>query len=259
MLLIAATGCSMQDLPHQLSVPDPATDQGKRIFDLWQGTWVTLWIIGGFTWLLIIGSAVFYRRRHAEHIPKQTKYNLPIEILYTITPLVIIAVFYVFTYRDTDIVTKVTDDAAVNVNVVGYQWNWTFNYIDDQVYTTGTPADLPTLYLPVGEKVRFILTSPDVIHSFWVPAFLMKMDVVPGRTNQFEVTPTTLGHFAGRCAELCGTSHSEMVFWVDVVTPEQYAAKIAEFKAAGQTGALTTGRANNDAQNQGNTRFGGQF
>ncbi len=256
--LLTLTGCSMADLPNQVSIPSPVTDQGKIIFDLWQGTWVALWIVGGITWLLILGAAIAYRRRHSEQIPAQTRYNLPIEVMYTIAPLIVIAVFTLFTWRDEAKVTDLKDDPDVIVNVVGYQWNWAFNYIDDDVYESGTPNDLPTLYLPVGERVRFVLTSPDVNHSFWIPAFLMKMDVIPSRVNQFEVTPTQTGRYAGRCAELCGTYHSQMLFWVQVVSPEEYQTKMAELAAAGQTGTFETGRSNDDAQNQGNTELGGQ-
>jgi cytochrome c oxidase subunit 2 len=258
LVVLSVTGCSIQDLPNQISIPNPATEEGKIIFDLWQGTWLALWIIGAFVWLLMLGAAVVYRRRHESDIPPQTRYNIPIEVLYTVTPLIVIAVFTLFTWRDEAIVTKVTDDEAVTINVVGYQWNWAFNYIDSDVYEAGAPNDLPTLYLPVGEKVRFVLTSPDVNHSFWIPAFLMKMDLIPSRVNQFEVTPTKVGRFAGKCAELCGTYHSQMLFWVEVVEPEDYEDKMIELAEAGQTGEFVTGRVNDDAQNQGNTTIGGQ-
>jgi cytochrome c oxidase subunit II len=87
---------------------------------------------------------------------------------------------------------------------------------------TGTPGEPPTLYLPQGESVQFRLESNDVIHSFWVPAFLFKMDVIPGRVNTFEITPKQLGRFRGRCAELCGQDHARMLFNVKVVTPAEY-------------------------------------
>jgi cytochrome c oxidase subunit 2 len=98
----------------------------------------------------------------------------------------------------------------------------------------------------VDEKVRFQLNSPDVVHSFWVPAWLFKLDVVPGQTNEFEVTPNQIGEFAGKCAELCGTDHSRMLFNVKVVTREEYDAHIEELKAAGQEGQLETPRVNEE-------------
>ena len=221
LALLVATGCSTEDIPNQLSIPDPATDQGQRIFDLWQATWVALWVVGAITWGLILAASVLYRRRREGELPRQTRYNLPIEVMYTVTPLIVVAVFTIFTWRDEAEITEINSDQQVTVNVVGYQWNWAFNYIEDQVWETGTPNQLPTLYLPVGEQVRFVLTSPDTIHSFWIPSFLMKMDVVPGRANHFEVTPTQIGHFvvfARSCAApsthrcfLCRGRHSRGV------------------------------------------------
>lgn len=256
VLLLVLSGCSLDDLQNQISIPDPASDTGDRIFHLWQGTWVALWVIGIFTWGLILGAAWFYRRRSDDFVPKQTRYNMPIEVLYTVTPMVVIMVFAVFTIRDSNEITAIEDNQALTVNVVGYQWNWGFNYIEDEVYEIGSPSDLPTLYLPVDEKVQFVLTSPDVIHSFWVPEFYMKMDVVPGRANRFELTPTVKGEFLGKCTELCGVYHSQMLFEVEVVDREVFDAKMAELRLAGQIGELDTERANSDAQDLGNTRIG---
>jgi cytochrome c oxidase subunit 2 len=239
-----------------LSIPDPATAQGEITYHQWQAFWVTAWIVGLFTLVLILGAAFWFRRRKGGEVPAQTRYNLPIEVMYTITPLIIIGTLFYFTARDESRITAVTDDQDLTVNVVGYQWNWGFNYLDDDVYEAGTPQQLPTLYLPVDQKARFVLTSPDVIHSFWVPDFLFKMDVIPGRANQFELTPTKEGTFVGRCAELCGTYHSQMLFWVEVVSPEVFDEKMEELRLAGQTGELETDRPNTDAQNQGNTRIG---
>lgn len=258
VLLLVGTGCSLDDVPNQIGIPDPGTDQGERIFHLWQATWVSLWVVGFITWALILGAAAMYRRRKSGGVPAQTRYNLPIEVMYTVTPLIIVAVFTIFTWRDEADITDITAEKDLTVNVVGYQWEWAFNYLDADVYETGTPGDPPTLYLPVGEKVEFVLTSSDVIHSFNVPKFLMRMDVVPGRVNTFQVTPTVEGTFSGFCVELCGTYHSQMRFSVEVVSPEEFDAQMAEFAELGQTGLLDTGRTNDDAQNQGNTEIGGQ-
>jgi cytochrome c oxidase subunit 2 len=256
VLLLALAGCSLSDVPNQISIPTPKSDTGDRIFHLWQATWIALWVIGFFTWALMLGAAWFYRRRSDDYVPKQTRYNVPIEVLYTVTPMIVIMVFAWFTIRDSNEITAIEDNQAQTVNVVGYQWNWGFNYTDEDVYEVGSPSDLPTLYLPVGEKVQFVLTSPDVIHSFWIPDFLMKMDVVPGRANTFELTPTVEGRYTGKCAELCGTYHSQMLFWVEVVSPEEFDQKMEELRVAGQIGELDTGRPNTDAQDLGLTRIG---
>jgi cytochrome c oxidase subunit 2 len=145
---------------------------------------------------------------------------------------------------------KITPDQQASINVVGRQWSWTFNYnydaatgkpTGDMVYEAGTPGVPPTLYLPLNEKVKFTLTSPDVIHSFWIPAFLFKLDVVPGRVNQFELTPSREGTYIGECAELCGVDHSRMLFTVKVVSPQEYQQQLTQLAAEGKTGGLTVG------------------
>jgi cytochrome c oxidase subunit 2 len=139
----------------------------------------------------------------------------------------------------------------LTVNVVAKQWSWDFNYIEPGVYEsnpmvslTGKPgvaAILPALYLPVNQRVEFDLTSRDVIHSFWVPQFLRKLDVIPGKVNRFQVTPTEIGTFQGKCAELCGNFHSYMLFQVKVVSRAAYDAHIAQLRAGGNVGILDNG------------------
>jgi len=200
------------------------------------------------TWGLMLWAAVAYRRRHKNDVPEQTKYNIPIEILYTVVPLIMILGLFWFTAKDQSEILAVSNDQQHTVNVVAYRWNWGFNYLDEDTYTVGTPNLPATLVLPVNEKVRFELTSPDVIHSFWVPSFLFKMDVIPGKTNVFELTPNKVGTYAGKCAELCGVDHSRMLFNVKVVEKAEYDAYIAGLKASGQTGLLVTGRSNDHGQ-----------
>jgi len=223
-LLLLLSSCSASELPR-LGLPEAVTDNGHRTLSLWQGSWVAALVVGAFVWGLIIWSVIFHRRR-GEHIPAQTKYNIPIEILYTVVPFLIVAVLFYFTARDESAITKISPkETAVHViHVNGIRWSWQFTYEDLPANTvvTGTPEFAPTLYLPLGERVRFDLTTSDVNHSFWVPAFLMKMDLIAGRTNQFEVTPEKLGTYAGKCAELCGRDHSRMLFNVKVVPAAEY-------------------------------------
>ncbi len=223
-IAVLLTGCSAAELPR-LGLPEAVSDNGHRILSLWQGSWVAALIVGAFVWGLILWSVIFHRRR-GEKIPAQTKYNVPIEILYTVVPFLIVAVLFFFTARDeTELIKISSKDTPVHViNVNGIRWSWQFNYEDLPANTTvtGTPAYAPTLYLPQGERVRFVLTTSDVNHSFWIPAFMMKMDLIAGRTNQFEVTPEKLGTYAGKCAELCGRDHSLMLFKVKVVPAAEY-------------------------------------
>ena len=172
-----------------------------------------------------------------------------------------VVVFFYFTVQTQNDTLNVADDPDQNVTVVGQQWSWTFNYnlaYDEDsesyepdgdgevVHDVGTTADRPTLWLVKDQSVTFTLRSPDVIHSFWVPGFLFKMDVVPGRENKFTITPTRSGTFEGRCAELCGVYHSRMLFDVKVVDQAEYDDHLQTLAEQGNTGpalgASQTGR-----------------
>jgi cytochrome c oxidase subunit 2 len=153
-----------------------------------------------------------------------------------VVPVIMVAVFFYFTARDETEITRITKDAPVKVAVEGYQWNWRFTtqYQNQQVVVAGMPVDLskqspqtpqgPQLVLPVNTQVQFDLHSPDVIHSFWVPAFLFKQDVFPGNVhNRFQITTLNrTGVFFGRCAELCGVDHSKMLFSVKLVPQAEF-------------------------------------
>jgi cytochrome c oxidase subunit 2 len=192
-------------------------------------------------------AIIRYRRKSDDELPEQTKYNLPIEILYTVVPLIMIMVLALFTWRDQTELTQLTDRPTHTVGVVGFRWSWTFNYVEAGVYQIGTPGERPVMYLPEDETVRFELTSPDVIHSFWVPAFLHKMDVIPGRVNKFEVTPNEQGTYAGKCTELCGVDHARMLFDVKVVSRAEFDRYMEELRALGQIGKLESGRSTDAA------------
>ncbi len=266
MLLLS--GCTANEA-FFFDMPEPATKEGPITQSLWQGSWIAAWGVGLFTASLMIWSIVAYRRRRINEVPEQTKYNIPIEALYTLVPLVMVIGLFWFTARDQSEILTMDNDQSQTVNVVGFRWSWAFNYLDEDAYSIGVPADsqtisqdpaiaaaqIPTLVLPVDEKVRFELTSPDVIHSFWVPSFLFKMDVIPGKTNAFELTPDKIGTFSGKCAELCGTYHSQMLFNVKVVERAEFDAYVAGLRAAGQTGSIQTGQSNSDGQKPGERRI----
>jgi cytochrome c oxidase subunit 2 len=240
LVLMTCTGCDTADLPR-LAFPTPATEESPRILLMWQGSWLAAIITGGVVWGLILWTCLFHRKKHATDIPIQTRYNLPIEALYTILPFVMVVVLFYFTERDESIILDEDGKEAHVVNVVGRQWSWSFNYVDQNVYEAGTPAQEPELWLPVNNLIRFELTSADVIHSWWVPNFLFKMDAIPGRTNSFELTPNKIGTFSGKCAELCGRDHSRMFFVVKVVSQADYDAHIADLRKNGQSGQLPRG------------------
>ncbi len=280
LVLVTATGCTYKDFPR-LGMPTPVTEEAPRILSLWQGSWAAALATGVLVWGLIVWSIIFHRRSRTKvEVPPQTRYNMPIEALYTVVPLIIVSVLFYFTARDESKLLKLDDKPAHTINVVGFQWSWGFNYIENVkgsnkdnartakeldaipdrfrkdfpanaggVYQVGTPGERnpqngnpgPTLWLPKGEKVRFVLTSRDVIHSFWVVPFLMKQDVIPGHTNAFEVTPNKEGTFMGKCAELCGVDHSRMLFNVKVVSPERYQKHLEDLAKKNQTGYIPAG------------------
>lgn len=241
---LVLTGCSAADVAslQRLGLPEAAGDRAPDMFSLWIGTWVAAAAVGFFTWGLIFWVIIRYRRRHGVEA-RQTRYNLPMELFYTAVPFVIIGVLFYYTIIAQDKIQAQVDSPQHTINVVGQKWSWTFNYneadnpnVGNDVWEAGTAEVTPKLYLPVNETVRFNLTSPDVIHSFWIPSFYRKLDVVPGRTNSFDVTPTKEGEFAGRCAELCGTLHSAMIFNVKVVSTDEYNAYLKTLASKGNIG-----------------------
>lgn len=239
--VLTLAGCSSetQDAWKRVAMPEPGTEEGIRILDFWVNSWIAAMATGVVVWALIFWVVWRYRRRHEDEVPVQTRYNLPLEIFYTIAPIIMVLVFFAQTVRLQTDLNELSDSPDHTVEVVGQQWSWTFNYVDEpvadgmNVYESGTGSYIPTLVLPVDETVRFRLVSPDVIHSFWITGFLYKRDVIPGRVNEFEVTPNRVGEFKGKCAELCGSYHSRMLFDVQVVSREDYDAYLQDQIDAG--------------------------
>src|SRR5487761_2059190 len=230
-LVLVLAGCS--------SVPGFGYKKGlssvnDTSLSLWQGAWITAGIVGVFTAGLILWASIFHRKKN-EEFPKQTQYHIPIEVAYTIIPFVIVAVLFAFTARDES---RITNKSSVGVmhdiTVNGQQWSWQFTYPEagPNATITGTPDQWPVLYLPQGERVRLTLTSSDVDHGFWIPAFMIQMQNLPGVTNHLEFTANKLGDYPGRCNILCGRDHSRMQFTVRVVTPAQYHDYITSLKAS---------------------------
>ncbi len=249
---VALSGCSEQVQRGWLPGNSDAevTNHTGRITDLWVGSWIAALFVGLVTWGLILWCVAVYRKRKDDDVlPVQLRYHVPLEIMYVILPIVMVGVLFYYTNRDMSEITDTEAASDVDIQVIGKQWSWDFNYLDDDVYETGEHAqgiganenaldDQVTLYLPVGESVRFTLDSRDVIHSFWIPEFLYKLDMIPGKQNTFVVTPQAEGLYRGKCAELCGEEHSSMLFNVRVVSREEYDAHMQELRDKGQTGAL---------------------
>jgi len=185
---------------------------------------------------------VIFHRKRGDRLPAQARYNMPIEIMYTAVPFVLIAVLFYFTAKDENYIDNLPKHPAVRVEVLGFQWSWQFNYPQYHVTNTGNmwqEGPLPVLEIPKGETVQFDLTSQDVIHAFWVPQFLFKRDVIPGHPNHFTITATKTGTFTGHCSELCGLYHAKMLFTLKVVTPQQFQAYMAQEQAAQSSSGST--------------------
>lgn len=234
-----------------------ATDQTERISSLWVNSWVVLLGVGIITWGLMGWAMVMYRRRKGDTgLPVQMRYNMPIEAFYTAVPLILIVGFFFFTARDQAEIEAVWENPDVTVSAIGKQWAFDFNYHgknadkSDAVWTMGVQAiadangdlineaELPTLWLPVDKKVTIDIQSRDVVHSFYVIDFLYKKDMYIGKDNTWSFTPTRVGTFEGKCAELCGEYHSMMLFKVKVVEQAEYDAYIESLRALGQVGDI---------------------
>ncbi len=233
---LVLSGCSA-DQWQRAGLPEPATEETPLIGDLWVGTWIAALGVGVLVWGLIVWASFRYRKRNDE-LPPQTRFNAPIEFLYTMAPFAIIAALFYWTVANQQEILDTSEEPDLRIGVVGQQWSWTFNYLDADVYDIGTTTDRPTLYLPVDQTVEFELNSPDVVHSFWIPAFYMKVDVIPGKSNTFQATPNEEGSFAGKCAELCGVYHSQMLFDVEIVSQAEFDERMAELEELGQTGNI---------------------
>lgn len=248
-LVLLLTGCGEQFSRGFLPGEWGVTNHTDRITGLWNTAWIVLYAVGLVAWGLMAWAVVVYRRRTGETgIPVQLRYNNPIEVLFTVVPLILVIGFFAFTARDIAAIETPTENPDVKIQVIGKQWSWDFNYVDANVYESavqvkvqalpGIPETLPALYLPVGKTIQIDLSSRDVIHSFWVIDFLYKKDMFPGKTNHMYFTPQIEGTYMGKCAELCGEYHSMMLFEVRVVSQAEYDTYLSSLAAKGQTGQL---------------------
>ncbi|GIF53527.1 cytochrome c oxidase subunit 2 [Asanoa ferruginea] len=244
-VLVLLSGCDVGSHVDGFGWPQNGiTEQSKRMYDLWIGSVVAALIVGVFVWGLIFWCVIRYRKR-GEKLPVQTRFNMPMEFLYTIAPVLVVSVLFYYTAIVQTDINRTTTNPAVTVEVEAFKWNWQFNYQDGPTEgsrvgktvtsTLGTTEIIPVLVLPTGRTIRFEETSRDVIHSFWVPELLFKRDVFPGNVrNVFEVTIDQTGAYVGRCAELCGTYHSMMNFELRAVSGADY-DKFLAAKQAGQS------------------------
>ncbi|HEX7275822.1 MAG TPA: cytochrome c oxidase subunit II [Acidimicrobiales bacterium] len=203
--------------------------------------------VGGVVVALLAVTVVRDRRRQRTDLPPQTRENIPLEIAYTAIPLVIVAVLFAVTLRVQRPVTRLSASPGLRVEVTAFQWGWRFAYPTQSVTVLGDSNAPPTLVLPLEVTTRLELASPDVIHSFYVPAFLDKRDVIPGTVEEIDVTPTRVGRFAGYCAEFCGLDHAHMTFDVEVVTEPEFERWLVEHQEQPEEGDGESGTDPNGA------------
>ncbi len=230
---LVLSGCSFSDAEKHLRFgwPTGVTKQAERMRVLWSWSGVAALALGVIVWGLIFWACIRYRKRKGDDsIPRQTKYNLWIEVVCVAVPFVVILVLFWRTAVVENYVNKLSKDPDVMIQVDAFKWNWQFEYHDVHgkqvvyngatdattgeknsplyVSTIGSDSEIPVLVIPVNESVQIIEHSDDVIHSFWVPEFLFKRDVIPYGTeaqqkasgltdNRFQITAHHRGQLRG--------------------------------------------------------------
>ncbi|TML14307.1 MAG: cytochrome c oxidase subunit II [Actinobacteria bacterium] len=224
LAVVVLAGCG----GDRFALPNPASEEAGHTLGLWRGFLFTAAFVGALVLGLITFVLIRFRRRSNE-IPGQADANIPLEIVYTVTPIVVVMVLFAFSMF---VERKVTHEVAqpdLVVNVTGFQWGWQFEYPEQHITINGTGiANPPQLVLPVGRTSRLVLRTQDVNHSFWVPPLLVKRDLIAGVDNAIDVTPTRVGTFDGRCAEYCSLDHWRMIFVLRVVPADQFDQALAD-------------------------------
>jgi cytochrome c oxidase subunit II len=228
LLVVPLTsGCSVNEV-LRFGWPEGVTPEAESMRELWTWSAVAALVVGVITWGAMFWAIAFHRKRKGDDDtpPRQTQYNLPVEIVFTVVPTIIVAVLFAFTVQVQNNVNDLDDPADLNVDLIAFQWNWQFVYPDTQtpdgapVTTIGTADTIPLLVLPTDRVISFEQRSNDVIHSFYVPDFLFKRDVFPAPEKNDQQNVWRIeridreGAFVGRCAELCGAYHAVMNFEV---------------------------------------------
>ena len=215
-------------VPLVSCAPQAVTDEGRGVNDLYT---VFFWVAAAvfvITAGLIGWSIIRYRERPGDNdLPKQFHQNLKLEITWFAIPQIIVIVLFVLTAFTLSEVNEQESQPEATVHVTAFQWGWRFEFEGSEKVVEGTPQNRAEVLLPTGE-VAFVLRSADVVHNFYVPRFLMKRDVVPGRETRFDVDIQSPGSYAGVCAEFCGLLHDQMTFTLEAVAPEEFETWLAE-------------------------------
>jgi len=229
--------------PWQIGFQDPGSPTMVHITQFHS---LLLWVISAISlFVLILLVWVIYRYRESRSpTPSRTTHNTLVEVMWTVVPVIILVLVFIPSYRLLAYVDKVAD-ADMTLKVIGHQWYWSYEYPDHGNFTFDAllvpVEDLEDkskrlmetdnhVVLPVGKKIRLLLTSEDVIHSWGVPSLGIKLDTVPGRLNETWVEISQEGLYYGFCSELCGVNHSFMPIAIEAVSEADFNAWVEKAK-----------------------------
>jgi cytochrome c oxidase subunit 2 len=208
--------------------PRPVNSQGRDVKGLYDLFTVAAAVIFILVTGLIAWSILRYRAKPTDNeLPEQFHSNVKLEILWFAIPSLIVLGLFISSAVVLDGIND-EDEGATIVNAEAFQWGWRFVYEDEGVSVISTPDEPAQISIPVDEPVTFVITSNDVVHSFYITEFLVKRDAVPGRENRLPITIEEEGTYGGRCAEFCGLLHYDMPFTIDAVSGEEHEAWLEE-------------------------------
>lgn len=221
LLALTAAGC----------MPTPASAQGRDIADLYTAFLIGGIIVAVIVWGLVTWAILRYRKRD-DRLPEQIEGSTRIEVIWTLIPLLTVLVLFGLTVRTLGAVDTV-EPGGINLNVVAFRWQWKAEYPDSGVSVVGTTEQQLQIVLPVDTPIHVTLTSLDVNHAWYVPAFLFKRDAIPGNPNHFDIRITAPGVYNGQCAEFCGIGHDDMLFTIKAVDQATFDSWLAAQAAGG--------------------------
>ncbi|HEY6057368.1 MAG TPA: cytochrome c oxidase subunit II [Candidatus Limnocylindrales bacterium] len=224
---LAAGGC----------MPEAATEQGRRIGDLYRVFLGAGIVVALLVWGLATFAVLRYRRRgQDDELPRQVSGSLRLEAIWTGIPLVTVVALFGLTLLTLNAVNARSPDPGVDLRVTAFRWGWQAEYPGRAVTLTGLPDRPLEIVVPVGQAIHVTLASADVIHAFFVPRFLFKRDAIPGREASFDLRVEQPGSYPGTCAEFCGVYHDRMPFSVRAVGAAEFDAWLADRAAASARG-----------------------
>jgi cytochrome c oxidase subunit 2 len=248
----AGTALAQQPTDWEVDFQTALSPSMERIVDFNLMVTIIIVIITAFVFALMAWIVVRYNKKR-NPVPSKTTHNTTLEVIWTVVPVIILLVIAVPSFRLLYYTDRV-EEADMTLKAIGHQWYWSYEYpdhgdftfdalmLEDDELEEGQPRLLATdeaVVLPVGVKIRLLTTADDVIHSWAIPAFGVKMDSVPGRVNETWFQINREGMYYGQCSELCGTLHGFMPIMIEAVSQEEFDAWVEfareEFASADDT------------------------